>query len=123
MRNPLESFALSQLTKMQEGLAEATEAAEHELRATKLEASAGGGAVRIAANGLGEIIDVKLDPNVITSEPDQVELLEALIASAVRDVLAQAAEKSAEVRQEKMRQSGPIGMLESMGISPDSLGL
>ncbi|HJN15806.1 MAG TPA: YbaB/EbfC family nucleoid-associated protein [Armatimonadota bacterium] len=122
MKNPLQQFALSQLGNIQESIAAATAAAEAELRATKVEGASGGGAVRITANGLGEIISVELDPNVITSEPDEVLLLQDLIAAAIRECLARAAEKGAEVRQSKLRESGPFGMLEDMGIDLDSLG-
>lgn len=122
MRNPLESFALSQLAKVQQDMAEAAQEAERELRATKLEAVSGGGAVRVTANGLGELIDVTLDPNVLTSEPEQVRLLEDLIAAAVRDVLEKASQKASEVRQQKLKASGPFAMLEQMGIDLDMLG-
>ncbi len=122
MRNPLESFALSQLAKVQEGMAEAVREAERELRATKVEAVSGGGAVRVSANGLGELIDVTLDPNVLTTEPEQVRLLEDLIAAAVRDVIAKASQKASEVRQQKLKASGPFAMLEQLGIDLDMLG-
>jgi len=122
MRNPFEKFALSQLAKMQQDLAEATQEAERELRATKLEATSGGGAVRATANGLGDLIDVKLDPNVLTTEPDQLRLLEDLIAAAVRDVMEKASQTAAEVRQEKLKGSGPFAMLEQLGIDLDMIG-
>jgi hypothetical protein len=122
MRNPLQQFALSQLAGMQQSLAEAADEADRELRATKLESVSGGGAVRVTANGLGEIIEVKLDPNVVTAEPDAVSLLEDLIAAAVRDVMAQAAEMTAEVRQRKLRDSGPFAMLQQFGINLDQVG-
>jgi DNA-binding protein YbaB len=119
MRNPLQQFALTQLASAQQKLAEASEEADRELRSTKLEAISGGGAVRATANGLGEIIEIKLDPNVISAEPDQVALLEDLIAAAVRDVMALAAERGSEVRQRKIRDSGPFAMLREFGIDLD----
>lgn len=122
MRNPLEQFAMSQLAALQQSLMQAAEEAETELRNTKLEASSGGGAVRVTANGLGELIEVKLDPNVITTEPDQVRLLEDLIAAAVRNVMELAASRAAEVRQAKLRSSGPFAMLEQMGIDLTAFG-
>jgi DNA-binding protein YbaB len=103
-------------------MAEAAQEAEKELRATKLEAVSGGGAVRVAANGLGELIDVTLDPNVLTAEPEQVRLLEDLIAAAVREVLEKASRKASEVRQQKLKASGPFAMLQQMGIDLDMLG-
>jgi nucleoid-associated protein EbfC len=122
MRNPLQQFALSQLAGIQQSLAEAADAADRELRATKVEAVAGGGAVRVTANGLGELIEVKLDPSVLSNEPDAITLLEDLIATAVRDVMARAAEKTSEIRREKMKESGPFSLLEQFGINLDSVG-
>jgi DNA-binding protein YbaB len=122
MRNPLEQLAMSQLGNLQRSLVEAAEEAQRELRNTKLEASSGGGAVRVTANGLGELIDVKLDPHVITSEEDQVALLEALIADAVRNVMELASQRAAQVRQEKLKASGPFAMLEQMGIDLSAFG-
>ncbi|MBM3472758.1 MAG: YbaB/EbfC family nucleoid-associated protein [Armatimonadetes bacterium] len=122
MRNPLEQLAMSQLGNLQRSLVEAAEEAQRELRNTKLEASSGGGAVRVTANGLGELIDVKLDPNVITAEEDQVALLEALIADAVRNVMELASQRAAQVRQEKLKASGPFAMLEQMGIDLSAFG-
>lgn len=122
MRNPLEQFAMSQLAALQRSLMEAAQAAESELRNTKLEASSGGGAVRVTANGLGELIEVKLDPNVITTEPDQVALLEDLIATAVRNVMELAASRAAEIRRQKLRSSAPFAMLEQMGIDLTAFG-
>jgi len=122
MRNPLQQFALSQLAGIQQSLAEAADEADRELRATKLESVSGGGAVRVTANGLGEVIEVKLDPSVITTEPDALALLEDLIAGAVRDVLGQASARTNEVRQQKLKEAGPFAMLEQFGINLDALG-
>jgi len=122
MRNPLEQLAMSQLANLQQSLAEAAEAADRELRNTKLEAASGGGAVRVTATGLGELIEVKLDPNVITNEEDQVALLEALIAEAVRNVMELASQRAAEVRRERLKASGPFAMLEQMGIDLSAFG-
>jgi len=122
MRNPLEQLAMSQLANIQQSLTEAAEEADRELRSTKLEAASGGGAVRVTANGLGELIAVKLDPNVITAEADQVALLEDLIAEAVRNVMELAAERAAEVRRTRLKASGPFAMLEQMGIDLSALG-
>jgi len=122
MRNPLQQFALSQLAGIQQSLAEAADEADRELRATKLASVSGGGAVRVTANGLGEIIEVKLDPNVITTEPDALALLEDLIAAAVRDVLGKASAKTIEVRRQKLKEAGPFAMLEQFGINLDAMG-
>jgi DNA-binding protein YbaB len=113
---------MSQLANVQQSLTQAAEEADRELRTTKLEASSGGGAVRVSANGLGELIDVKLDPNVLSTEEDQLALLEALIAEAVRNVMELAAVRSAEVRRARLKASGPFAMLEQMGIDLSAFG-
>ncbi|MGQ9732243.1 MAG: YbaB/EbfC family nucleoid-associated protein [Candidatus Zipacnadales bacterium] len=122
MRNPLQKFAISQLAHIQQSVAAAAAEAETELRATKIEASSGGGAVRVAANGLGELIEVKLDPNVITTEPEQVSLLEDLIAEAVRNVMEKASAKAMEVRQQKLKATSPFSMLQDLGIDLNMFG-
>ena len=122
MRNPLEQLAMSQLANLQQSLTEAAEEADRELRNTKLEAASGGGAVRVTANGLGELIDVKLDPNVLSQEEDEIHLLEDLIADAVRNVMELASQRSAEVRKERLKASGPFAMLEQMGIDLGAFG-
>lgn len=64
----------AKMTKMQEELA----LREHE-------ATAGGGVVKVVANGKQEILDIKIDPSAV--DPDDVEMLEDLVLAAVNEVL------------------------------------
>lgn len=66
-----------------------------ELRAMRVECDAGAGMVKITANGMGEVLDVKIDRLVI--EEGDVPMLEDLIKSAVNKAL----QKSAEAAKEK----------------------
>lgn len=61
---------------------------QEELAQRKLEATSGGGRVKVEATGAGEILSVKIDPEVVN--PAEVELLEDLILSAVRQAITDA---------------------------------
>ena len=62
----------SKLTEIQEGLAE-----------KKIEVSTGGGMVKVVANGLNEIISIKIDDALINMKDREV--LEDLIMGAVNE--------------------------------------
>jgi len=64
----------AQIAKMQEELEEKT-----------LEATAGGGVVKVVVNGRQEFLDIKIDPEAV--DPDDVEMLEDLILAAVNEAL------------------------------------
>ena len=61
-----------------------------------VEASVGGGMVAAVANGSGELVSIKLSPEVV--DPDDIEMLEDLIVAAV----SEAHHKSQELMNEEM---------------------
>lgn len=61
-----------------------------------VEGSAGGQMVVVTANGRSEIVDVKIDPEVI--DKDEVEMLQDLVLAAAN----QALERSRELMNEEM---------------------
>lgn len=63
---------------------------QEELAGREVEGSAGGGMIKVKANGRHEVIAVKIDPTVV--DPDDIEMLEDLIAAAVNDAQARADE-------------------------------
>jgi len=73
----------AKLAKAQQELAEAT-----------IEASSGGGAVKVIVNGQQQVLSVKISPEAI--EPDDVEMLEDLVMTAVNEALAKAQEMAAK---------------------------
>jgi DNA-binding YbaB/EbfC family protein len=75
---------LQQAQRMQEELARAQEEAANEV----VEASAGGGMVRVKANGAGEVIEIAIDPRAI--DPDDPELLADMVLAAVNEALRSA---------------------------------
>jgi hypothetical protein len=75
----------AKMLKMQEELAEKT-----------VEATAGGGMVRVVANGRQQIVSILLEKEVV--DPGDVEMLQDLVLAAVNDALA----KSQEMVSEEM---------------------
>ena len=65
-----------EMAEMQEGLAEKT-----------LETSSGGGAVKVVVNGEKKLISLTISPDAV--DPDDVEMLQDLIMSAVNEALRQ----------------------------------
>ena len=73
---------------------EKVEKVQEELEQRTVEGSAGGGMVTVLVNGKLEIVDLKIDPQVVN--PEDVSMLEDLIIAAVNDALRRAQEIMAE---------------------------
>jgi DNA-binding YbaB/EbfC family protein len=98
-QNPFGNIpGLGAMMKQVQKVAEDTQRLEEELGQLRIEATSGGGMVTAAANGKGEILDIKIDPQV--ADPQDVEMLQDLVVSAVREALEKAAETKAEKLQE-----------------------
>ena len=69
---------------------------QEELGNKTVEASVGGGMVKVVASGKQEIMGIEIEKEVV--DPDDVEMLQDLILAAVNDALA----KSQEMAQEEM---------------------
>lgn len=82
---------MKQAQKMQEQMAQAQE----ELAETSVTGSAGGGMVEITLTGKREVEIVKIKPEAV--DPDDVEMLEDLIAAALGDALQKVDEKEKEL--------------------------
>jgi nucleoid-associated protein EbfC len=76
-----------------------------EVAAKTVEGSAGGGMVIVLANGKGELLSVKIDPEVVRNE--DLEMLQDLMTAAVNDALRKARELLA---QEVSRLAGGLGL-------------
>ena len=80
---------LKQAQKMQKDMAKMQE----ELETKEVTATVGGGAVSVTANGKKEILSLALKPEVV--DPDDIEMLQDLVVSAVNEALRQIEEMSA----------------------------
>jgi len=58
---------------------------QEELEEKTVEATAGGGAVKVVVNGKQEVIDLEIDQDAV--DPEDVEMLEDLILAAVNEGL------------------------------------
>jgi len=77
---------MKQVKKMQEEMQNAQEA----LKDKVVEGSAGGGAVLVKADGHKQVKEIVIKPEVI--DPDDVEMLQDLVLTAVNDALRKADE-------------------------------
>lgn len=69
----------SKMLKLQEELAEKS-----------VETTAGGGMIKVVANGRQQILSIQIDKEVV--DPEDVEMLQDLILAAVNDALTKAQE-------------------------------
>ncbi|QTA85994.1 YbaB/EbfC family nucleoid-associated protein [Desulfonema magnum] len=69
----------SKMLKLQEELAEKT-----------VETSAGGGMVRVVANGKQQVVSIEIEKEVV--DPEDVDMLQDLIIAAVNEALGKAQE-------------------------------
>ena len=81
---------LKQMQKMQEDMARV----QAELQQESVTAQAGGGAVTARVSGGLELLEVTIDPAAV--DPEDVEMLQDLVVSAVNDALRASQEVAAE---------------------------
>jgi len=58
---------------------------QEELKKRTMEVSAGGGAVKVVINGDKQILSLKIDPAAV--DPEDIEMLEDLVAAAVNEAI------------------------------------
>ena len=78
---------LNQLMKEAKKMQSDVEKSQEELAAKEFEASAGGEAVKVKVSGSKQIKEIKIKPEVL--DPDDVEMLEDLIATCINNALKQ----------------------------------
>ncbi len=86
----MNKFMMQQAQKLQAQLVKAQE----ELGSITVEASSGGGAVKVVMNGQQKIQSVKISPEVVN--PADVEMLEDMVLTAVSEALTKSQEVAAK---------------------------
>ena len=76
-----------------------------ELVKQTIEVSAGGGKVKVTANGAGDIVAIKIDKEVV--DPEDVEFLQEIVLSAVKQAIEQG---KALAQSEMSRITGGLGL-------------
>ncbi len=95
--------------KLLKQMQQAQERIQREIAELKLEASAGGGMVKVVMGGQKQLLELKLDPEVVSK--DDVEMLQDLVLAAVNE----AGRKVDEAVQEKL--GSMTGGLKLPGLS------
>jgi hypothetical protein len=89
-------FDLKQFQKMQKEMQERIESIQRDMENQTVEATSGGGVVRVVANGAQQLVEIEIKPDAV--DPDDIEMLEDLIMAAVNSAM----EKSKEMAQKEM---------------------
>jgi DNA-binding YbaB/EbfC family protein len=95
---------MQQAQQMQQEMSKA----QDELAKETVEASAGGGMVKVKANGALEILEIKISPEAI--DPSDPELLADMVLAAVNEAL-RSAQKLVETKL-----GGAMGGLQGLGL-------
>jgi nucleoid-associated protein EbfC len=99
------SALLAQAQQMQQKLLEA----QQQLANSEVHGKAGGGLVEVVVKGSGEVVAVKIDPQVV--DPEDIETLQDLIVGAMADA-------SKQVTQMAQEQLGSLAGMGGIGGPP-----
>ena len=100
---------LGQMLKQVQQMQAKMQEVQTELEKAEVEATSGGGMVKVVCNGKNEIVSIKIDPEVVNK--DDIEMLQDLVLAAVNS----AREKVQEMQSEKM--SALTGGLNISGMN------
>jgi hypothetical protein len=78
-------MSMANLQRMAQQMQRDMARVQAELDAAVVEGSAGGGVVRATASGRQEVLAIVIDPSAV--DPDDVEMLQDLVLTAVNDAL------------------------------------
>jgi len=98
-------FNPGQIQELMSQAKKQAEALQQKMRATVIEASAGGGSVTVKMNGQKQLLSVHIDPEVVKS--GDLEMLQDLVTAAVNEGVR---------KVDEAMQSNLGGMLSGMGI-------
>ncbi len=102
------SFNYGNMMKQAKIMQKKMEEIQEELKEMKFEASSGGGVVKVIANGDQEILEVKINKEMV--DMDDLDMLEDMIMVASNDAIKQSKEES------KNRIAGLTGGLNIPGF-------
>lgn len=103
---------MDKMFKQMQKLQKDMERMQEELAQKEVEFSAGGGMVTAVVNGSMELVDIKIDQEVI--DPEDREMLEDLVIAAVNGAMKKANEMA---QQEMSRLTGGLsGAIPGLGI-------
>ena len=87
-------MGMGNLQRMAQQMQQEMQRIEGELRDAQVDGSAGGGVVKAVVTGKQELVSVTIDPSAV--DPDDVEMLQDLVVSAVNEALRASQDLAAE---------------------------
>lgn len=96
---------VNQIMKQAQAMQKKLAQQQQEMAGKEFEASAGGGMVTAKVSGVGSLLALKIDPEVVNK--DDVEMLQDLVVAAVNEALRKASEAG---------QGNMMGMMNQLGI-------
>jgi nucleoid-associated protein EbfC len=104
---------LNQMLQQAQAMMAAQQEAQEQLKNERVEASAGGGMVKVVMTGDLRLESVAVDPDAV--DPDDVEMLQDLVVAAVNEALRSAQ----ELQESKLGGAGagfdPMSALDALG--------
>jgi DNA-binding YbaB/EbfC family protein len=104
---------INQMLKQAQEMLAAQQEAQESLKQERVEASAGGGMVKVVLSGDLQLQEITIDPSAV--DPEDVELLQDMVQAAMNEALRAAVEL-----QSKASGMGadfdPMSALESLGL-------
>lgn len=85
---------MGQMMKQVQQMQKRMEDAQKEIEESTVTATSGGGMVEVKANGKKQIISIKIDPEAV--DPEDVEILQDMVLTAVNDAISQVEKLSEE---------------------------
>ena len=76
---------INQLMQQAQKVQEIMKEKQAELEATNYDVTSGGGMGQLTMNGKHEVVSIKINPDVV--QPDDIEMLEDLVAAAVNEAV------------------------------------
>jgi DNA-binding YbaB/EbfC family protein len=112
---------IQQMLKQAQEVMAAQQEAQESLREQKVEASAGGGMVKVVVSGDLKLDSLTIDPDAV--DPEDVEMLQDLVLAATNEALRQAVDLQEKAMQAASGSGGfdPMQALEGLGLG-DALG-
>lgn len=108
---------IQNMLKQAQEMMAAQQEAQAQLAQQTVDASAGGGMVKVTISGDLQIKSLTIDPDAV--DPEDVEMLQDLVLAAVNEALRQAADlqaKAMEAAGGGMGDFDPMSALESLGL-------
>jgi nucleoid-associated protein EbfC len=114
---------IQQMLKQAQEVMAAQQEAQESLKEQKVEASAGGGMVKVVVSGDLKLEALTIDPDAV--DPEDVEMLQDLVLAATNEALRQAVDLQEKAMQAASGPGGfdPMQALEGLGLGDALAGL